>query len=163
MKVAQLFFITLLIISFATSTYAQQEGMGLEKKQFKEHYGRLNIPDLTDEQKEKIKSLRTANIKEMTNKRNTIEELKAKLKTLQTADKPNMNEINSKIDEISIIKTKMAKKRTAIQQNVRSLLTDEQRVIFDSRPMGERGEKGRGSGRNEKRHRNGKREHRKIR
>jgi len=94
----------------------------------------MNLPNLTDEQKEKMAELRTENMKVLLEKRNLVHEKMAKLQTLQTADKADMKAINALIDEIAEVKADMAKQRAAHRQQIRSLLTDEQRVIFDSRP-----------------------------
>ena len=91
------------------------------------------IPDLTPEQEQQISELRTMQIKEMNDSRSDLSIKHAELHKLQTADKADMDKINAKIDEIGKIKTEMAKKRAAHIQKVRALLTDEQRVIFDSR------------------------------
>lgn len=147
MKVTQIFIISLLLMTFAFSAYAQPNEKGWDKKEIKYHHSKLDLPDLSDEQKEQIKSLKTAGKKEMIQLKNTVGELNAKLRTLQTADKPDMNMINSTIDEISVIKTDMEKKKAAHQQAIRSLLTEEQRVVFDSRPDREMKGKGRGHGR----------------
>ncbi len=98
--------------------------------------GPLNLPGLTDDQKEQIETLRAENLKTMLPLRNTLQEKKARLMTLQSAEKADMKAINGLIDEISAIKTQMAKQRAAHHQQVRSVLTDEQRVVFDSRPRG---------------------------
>lgn len=91
------------------------------------------IPDLTPEQEKQISELRTMQMKEMNDYRSDLSIKQAELHKLQTADKVEMDKINAKIDEIGKIKTEMAKKRAAHIQKVRILLTDEQKVIFDSR------------------------------
>ena len=53
------------------------------------------------------------------------------MKTLETAENPDIKAINNLIDEMSVIKTKMAKDRAANHQEVRKLLTEEQRIKFD--------------------------------
>jgi Spy/CpxP family protein refolding chaperone len=95
----------------------------------------LNLPDLSEEQIDKIKDLRTANMKIMLDLRNQTQEKRARLKTLQSADKPDMNTINATIDEIAVLQAKKGKTHAAHRQEIRSILTDDQRVIFDSRPM----------------------------
>ena len=64
---------------------------------------------------------------------NQLAEKRAQLKTLEQVDKPDMKAINSKIDEISALQNKRMKASAANRAKVRSLLTDEQRVMFDSR------------------------------
>ncbi len=138
MKVLKLLIAILLVTSFSFSAYGQRAERNFDKREFKERHAGLNLPDLTEEQTEQIKALRTSMKKEMIKTQNEVGELNAKLRTLETADKPNMNKINSTIDQISVIKTDMAKKKAAHQQDIRSILTQEQRVVFDSRPHGER-------------------------
>jgi len=103
----------------------------------------MNIPDLTDAQKTQIKDMRTANMKEMLPLRNELQEKQAHKRTISTGDNVKMSEINKTIDEIGAIKTNMAKKRATHRQNIRKILTDNQRVFFDMH-----------SGNNKKRHGN---------
>lgn len=106
-------------------------------------YAQHNGPDsrrdnglkLTEEQKAKIKDIRTASYKEIKQLQNQMGELKAKQRTLTTADKPDMNAINANIDEITKVQNKMMKIREANHQQIRSLLTDEQKMMFDSKKM----------------------------
>jgi len=144
MKAAK--YITLIIIGLLLTATVNAQGFGERKHRFdgdgprkgKERMTeRLN---LTDEQKESMDKIHTETLKEMLPLKNSIAEKKAQLHTLQTAEKADMNNINALIDDIAAIKTTMAKKRAATHQQIRSLLSDEQRVLFDSRPPhGERG------------------------
>ena len=59
----------------------------------------------------------------------------ALLQSLSTAEKVNMNEINRTIDEIGALKTKMMKEHAALRQEIRKLLTKNQRLVFDMHPM----------------------------
>jgi len=95
-------------------------------------YGMMNrIPDLTDAQREQIKKLRTAMLKEIMPLQNKLGEKRARLRTLSTADKPDMTAINKLIDEMAGLRAEILKKRMKFVQDVRALLTDEQRVFFD--------------------------------
>ena len=100
------------------------------------------IPDLTDTQKEKMKTFRTKHLKNITTLRNQMVEKRSKLRTLQTTDNADMNAINSTIDEISALRAKMQKERAKHHQDIRSILTENQRVYFDARGFG----RGRGNG-----------------
>ena len=105
------------------------------------------IPDLTDEQKTKIEDLRTAHMKEMQNFRNQMREKRAHLITLQTAGKVDMKAVNSTIDEMTALKNKHMKSNVAHRQEVRNLLTDNQKVYVDAH-IGNKGcGKGMGHGR----------------
>ncbi len=103
------------------------------KREGRERGDRLSmIPDLTDEQREKIESLRTDMQKEMLPIKNELGEKRARLKTLSTAEKASMNDINRVIDEIGGLQTRMMKIRAAHHQKVRAELNEEQRLFFDT-------------------------------
>ena len=88
---------------------------------------------LNDQQREELKKIRTEQLKERTRTRNLLNEKRAKLETLQTADKPNMKEINKVIDEIAAIQAQQMKAQADSRQKIRSLLTEEQRALYDAR------------------------------
>ncbi|MGB3340440.1 MAG: Spy/CpxP family protein refolding chaperone [bacterium] len=90
------------------------------------------IPDLTDKQKEKMKDLHVEHMKTVQPIKNEIGELEAKFHTLQSADKPNMGEINKLIEAIGQKRIDIMKLKAAHMQEIRKLLTDEQRVFFDA-------------------------------
>ncbi|UCH14641.1 MAG: periplasmic heavy metal sensor [Bacteroidales bacterium] len=89
------------------------------------------IPDISEDQEMKIQKLKTAHMKEMLKFKSELEEKNARLKSLQTADDVDMDKIYKVIDEIGSIETKMTKERADMHQEIRALLTDEQRVHFD--------------------------------
>ncbi len=93
----------------------------------------FNIPDLTDEQKKKIDDFKITHLKEVNLTKAQLNEKYAHLRTLQLAEKPDNKEINKTIDEISNLKAEMMKKHETYRQNVRALLNEKQRVIFDSK------------------------------
>ena len=91
-----------------------------------------NIPDLTQDQKDKIEVLRTANQKTMLTFKNQLAVKNAQLEVLTTADKPDVAAINKMIDEIGALKIDMQKKRAEHRLAVRNLLTENQRIQFDA-------------------------------
>jgi len=86
---------------------------------------------LTDEQKKQIEPQKTALMKERLTLKNQIAEKKAHLRTLSMMDEPNLADINKTIDEIYAMKADMAKKKEAMTQTIRKMLTPEQRMKFD--------------------------------
>ncbi|MBN2620496.1 Spy/CpxP family protein refolding chaperone [candidate division WOR-3 bacterium] len=100
------------------------------------------IPDLTDAQKEQMQNLHMELLRAMKPLQNEIGEKEARLHTLQSADKVNMSEINKVIEDIGQLRTKIMKLNVAHHQEIRSLLTEEQRVFFDAHhpPHGGHGE-----------------------
>ena len=101
-----------------TKNYNQQ---GIENK----------IPDLTDKQKEEIKVIRTAQLKDSQSIKDQMSIKRAELKALQNVENPDLAAINKKIEERSALRTSLEKKSAAYRQDVRALLTDDQKVYFD--------------------------------
>jgi Spy/CpxP family protein refolding chaperone len=123
------------------SAFAQQGKMHAEGME-KQHMSGMGhekhmpmIPDMTEQQKEQMEQLRTEHLKIMLPLQNQLQEKKAQLHTLSTAEKVNMNVINKKIEEIGELKIKLMKEREAHCQDIRKLLTEEQRLMFDMHPM----------------------------
>jgi Spy/CpxP family protein refolding chaperone len=152
-KVNVIFSTTLMLLVFmamGTLSFAQG-GNGNGRGQNADGFC-MNIPDLTQEQQDKIEAMRTTHQKTMLANRNQLNVKKAQLEQLMTADKPDAAAINKMIDEMSVIKTEMQKKKAEHRLAVRGLLTDAQRVYFDSHRGGGKGRgnscgKGFGNGR----------------
>ena len=100
------------------------------------------MKDLTQEQKDQLKSLRLQEMKAMTQYKNQLDEYKAKLKTLTTSDDVNLKDVDKVIDQMGKVKLEMAKNKLSHRMDVRALLTDDQKVMFDIHAM--KGMKGRG-------------------
>lgn len=103
------------------------------------------IPDLTEEQETKIKEMKTIHMKDMLKLKSELKEKNARLKSLQTADDVDMDKIYKVIDDIGSIKTKMTKERADLHQEIRTLLSDEQRVYFDTHYLSKKTCKHRGN------------------
>ena len=131
--------IATLLMSFGIDSNAQRpnKGQGQGQGMYKQNKMGMhcNIPDLTEDQQKKMAEMRVGQMKDMLMFKNSMAEKKARLNTLRTADKVDMNAINKTIDEMGVIRTQMMKKKEAHRQAVRKILTEEQRVIFDSKPM----------------------------
>ncbi|MFP4619936.1 MAG: Spy/CpxP family protein refolding chaperone [Bacteroidales bacterium] len=91
------------------------------------------IPDLTADQQEELKALRVDQMEQMTQFRNNLTEKRATLRKLQTQENPDMEEINNIIEEMGEIRTEMHKTGAEHHQEIREILTDEQRAFFDAR------------------------------
>lgn len=94
----------------------------------------------TQEQKEQVKQLRLETAKKVKPLKNELRELMAHQQTLTTADKADLKAINKNIDKMSDIKADIAKIVAAQHQEIRSLLTEEQLIEFDSM-KGKRGQR----------------------
>lgn len=127
--------ISIIFLVTINFSYSQNDPKGHEKKMHREEFV-PPIPNLTESQILQIKELHTSHAKEMMSMHNQIGELHAKLRTLTTEDNVDMDKVNSLIDEIGALQTKIMKENEANRQKIRKLLTEEQRVIFDTMPQG---------------------------
>lgn len=131
-KVKQLSLVMLLsIFVFSASIANAQNRNGSGTKQMNGQGIENRIPDLTDTQKEKIKTLRTAHLKDAQQIKNQMGIKRAELKALQTAENPDLDAINKKIEERSALRLDLEKKSAAHKQSIRALLTDDQKVVYD--------------------------------
>lgn len=138
--------ITLLVSGFATIAFAQQRPGGkdipnrprwtMAQKWTGPRAPHTMLPNLTDEQKSKIKDIMLNTRKAVQPIENQLREARAHLHTLMTADNIDMKTVNNQADKIGDLRTQIMKQRLASRQQIRELLTDEQKVIFDSRPLG---------------------------
>jgi Spy/CpxP family protein refolding chaperone len=133
--------ILILVLAFISTGLQAQYGTGMrsvegnrgpdnrrgDKRPFQ------GIPNLTPEQEEKIKDLRTSFHKDVNTYRYDINIKRAELQKYKSAENPDMALINKTIDEISGLATGLWKKNVAHEIAVRSLLTDEQKAVFDAR------------------------------
>jgi len=102
--------------------------------------------NLTQSQQDQMDKLRTKHLQETQVLRNQLGEKKAHLQTLRTAKDVDMKAVNATLKEISGLKLKMAEMREAHIQDVRKILTDEQRAKFDAHKPMKRGGHGHGHG-----------------
>jgi Spy/CpxP family protein refolding chaperone len=78
-----------------------------------------------------MKKIRLETAKEVKPLKNELRELQAHQQSLVTADNADMKAIYKNIDKMSDVKTNLAKIMAKQTQEVRSLLTDEQRLKMD--------------------------------
>jgi Spy/CpxP family protein refolding chaperone len=144
--------VTLLSISSTLMAQGQGRGQGPgngDGPGFRQGNQPMDIPGLTEVQKASIDKLRVAHFRKAELSRAEIGEKEARLKTLKLAEPQDIKAIDNLIDEISTMRGNLMKAREAHHREVKALLTDEQKVFFDSRP-------GRGADRGDRNHRNGK-------
>lgn len=105
-----------------------------EKHHFKgdKHPGHM-IADLSEEQENQMKALRLKFGQDVLPIKNDLKEKEARLISLKTAKEVDMAAINKQIEEIGYVKINLAKKIAAKEQEMRKVLTEEQRLQFDLR------------------------------
>lgn len=84
--------------------------------------------NLTEDQQETIRKIRVTMAKELLPLKNAAGESRAHLKTLVSAEKPDMAAINQSLDKIGAQKIELAKTAMKYMLQMRSVLTEEQRM-----------------------------------
>jgi Spy/CpxP family protein refolding chaperone len=156
-KVAMAITLMFMVINVANAQQGQRNGN-------RQGFGVEQGLNLTEDQRTQMKSLRLKMQQEMLPIRNKIGENRAKLRTLSTVENADLKAINKVIDNNSQLTANLAKLHAANRQTVRNLLTEEQRIMFDSRDFrrgdkrvqGQRGQRGERGQRSTKRHGQGK-------
>ena len=126
--------IALTSVSVAQSSDKDSQDVRHRKEITKRHGRDGNRADkfFTEEQMEQIKAIRLETAKKVKPLRNELRELKAHQQTLETADKADMNAIYKNIDSMAGVQAEMQKIMAEQQQEIRSLLTEEQLLKFDA-------------------------------
>jgi Spy/CpxP family protein refolding chaperone len=93
----------------------------------------FGIPDLTPDQMTKIDDLKLQHMKEVTPLKDQLKEKQARINTLLDAEKSDMGAVNAAIDEFTNITNQLIKKKAEFRLAVRNILTDKQKIIYDSK------------------------------
>ncbi|NQT96170.1 MAG: Spy/CpxP family protein refolding chaperone [Candidatus Marinimicrobia bacterium] len=108
--------------------------------------------NLTTEQIKQIDGFRTDFRKNQIDVRADMQKLRLELKELMQVDDPNQKAIDSQLKKIQDKELALEKLRVAHQLEVRAILTDDQKVLFDQHSFGK------GMGRHHKGNRGGDRD-----
>lgn len=128
------------------SGFAQNAAKG-NKEANEKKQNQMEDLGITQDQMDKIKNIKTDCEKAIQPLRNELKERNAKLQTAQTAARPDMTAVYKMIDDMSAIKVNIEKKEAAMHQDVRKLLTDDQRVAYDTSVFkDDKGKGGKGGG-----------------
>lgn len=127
----------------AQASKAEKKEAALEKKQ-------TTLEDLgvTQDQLDKIKNIKADFEKSVQPLRAELREKDAKLNTAQTVARPDMTAVYKMIDDMVVIKSNIEKKEASMHQEIRKLLTDDQRIKYDSKVFknNAKGHQGKGKG-----------------
>lgn len=103
------------------------------------------IPDLTEEQSDQITEFRNNMLENTTPLQADLKVKRAELEVLMTSDS-EISEKEAKLKEISDLQYEVQLERIKFHHNVRDILTDEQKPVFDKwtlkRGKGPKGKKG---------------------
>lgn len=130
------FSIALVILVIGTTEAQQKVAQTREygARQARQTAG-ANGLNLTEDQRSKMKTLKLQLQKEMLPIKNEIGENSARIRSLSTLDKVDLKAINKIIDENGALKTNIAKLLMSNRQQVRVILNEEQRIIFDTQKL----------------------------
>ena len=142
-KVAMAITLMLMVINVTKAQQGQRNG-NRPGSGHGQGFGVAQGLNLTEDQQTQMKSMRLKIQQEMLPIRNEIGENKAKLRTLSTVENADLKAINKVIDSNSQLTARMAKLRAANHQAVRKLLTEEQRIMFDSRDFNQKNRRSQG-------------------
>jgi Spy/CpxP family protein refolding chaperone len=161
--------LSLLLIMFALSLAAQQQGSDMSQKKVRKveagdiqrpaAYGndltpppppppppsgsihdddnqlrQPPIPDLSEEQRQKMKALRLKMIQEITPLKNQVREKTTRLHSVLSSQPFNEKEADQLADELGKIRASMLKANIRNHMEIRKLLTPDQQIIFDAKP-----------------------------
>ncbi len=110
----------------------EDRSMGAARGGMQAHF---NIPNLTEEQQEQINALRLRQMERTTHQRNEMDELRARKRTLMTQTQTDARALDQVIDKMTGLQNAQMKENVQHRQAVRDLLTEEQRIVFDSHTM----------------------------
>ena len=122
-----------LLVTSVHIVSAQEAGPRRNKRAMTRQMEIMGIPDLTDAQEEAIKAKHLELEKALTPLKSEIKVKDAELKQLLVSGNPGQREIDRMIDEISALRVQMQKLQIRHHLDIRGLLTEEQRVVFDKR------------------------------
>lgn len=91
------------------------------------------IPDLTEDQEESIRELRLEQMERNTHHRNKMDELRVGKRNIMAGT--TEGDVDEVIDKMTDLRNTQMKENVRHREAVRDLLTDDQRVIFDSKVM----------------------------
>lgn len=146
-SILKLSILTALFLGLSISTSAQQRSNDADRpridrqEQMKKMHAnqRQHRParmimrlDLNEEQTKQIEEIRLSGQKEMLPLRNLLREKNARLQTLTTSEKYDQSAVDQIVDEISEIRADMLSMRITHRQQIREILTEEQRIKFDA-------------------------------
>ena len=91
----------------------------------------MMMPELTTEQQEKVEAIQEKYNDQRAELTNRAKVLALELEDMVGSDEPDFNGIESKIEDISKVRLDLLKLRLRIHKEVRPLLNEDQRKLFD--------------------------------
>ena len=130
----------IIVLGLSLSVMAQPNYRGQMQHPSMRAQSGLNILDLSEEQKEQMKEIRLAHLKDVQPLKDEVKINRVNINVLLKNDDPDMKEIVNLVETNGKLLTQIQVKSIEQRINVRNLLTDDQKIIFDahSEKMGKR-------------------------
>ena len=122
----------IIVLGLSLSVMAQPNRRGHMSHRSMTVKSGLQLPDLTEEQKDQIKEIHLAHIKDVQPLKDEVKINRVKVDVLLKRDDPDMKEIVSLVEANGELLTQIQVKSIEQRISVRSLLTDEQKIIYDA-------------------------------
>ncbi len=122
----------ILVLGLSLSVMAQQNYRRQIPQRSMMAHSPMQLLDLTEEQKDQIKEVRLAHIKDVQPMKDEVKINRFKVDALLKTDDPDMKEIVSLVEADGKLLTQIQVKSIEQKIKVRSLLTDEQKIIYDA-------------------------------
>jgi len=133
----------ILMTSFTNANAQKCDKKGEHKQcQVNNNHKMCKHLNLTDAQTASFKKLKLEGDKKITPLKNKLNELHAKKRTLMSANNADKKAINRVITDMSSAREKIQKIRTTQRIEMRKLLNDEQRVMWDKKACNHKNKKG---------------------
>jgi Spy/CpxP family protein refolding chaperone len=94
----------------------------------------LTLPDLSNDQRDKIKKADLKQIQLLTPMRNQLREKRDKLATILATPPVTLADAEALADDIGKLETSILKQQIRHDQELRAILTPDQQILFDARP-----------------------------
>lgn len=109
----------------------QCKSSNCKKSNCKGQGGRRDMLQLSDEQKEQMTKLRVDHSKAIKPLKDKMRELKSKQMNMMGSDGPDMKGLMANVEELISIRNKVMKKKVAHRMQVRNLLNEDQRILWN--------------------------------
>lgn len=138
------------VLATSVNTVSAQKHMNRKECTMQNKKAMCKKLNLTAEQEASFKKINLQSSKNVLPLKNKLNELKAKQRTLMTVDNVNRTAVVNVVQEICSVMKEIYIIRTNRTIDLRNLLTDEQKMIFDNRKGNHK--HGKGNGRKHRRH-----------
>jgi Spy/CpxP family protein refolding chaperone len=120
------------VLGLSLSVMAQQHYRKQMPQRSMMAHSSMQLLDLTEKQKDQIKEIRLAHMKDVQPLKDEVKINRVTVDVLLKADEPDMKKIVSIVEANGKLLTQIQVKNIDQTINVRGLLTDEQKIIYDA-------------------------------